>query len=960
MWIEIKRIIQVLLVGAVVCFATNASAQGSQKAVIQFTVNGKSDPRILNTGNPITLYRVENSKRVSTGIKSPISPKSSVEFDLPDTKSKYLLQFSIAGSSTPVFSKPIQPGFQKLDLPIAHIKLQGDQSTLSEYVNKNVYLFTKDSGKYKNLWQKSKIFKTGEFFIYLPGDADYVAGVELKHRQYLYSGPLKAGVQKWDPKANRPPVINIIEKQTIHADDKVNIKLTASDIDKDTLELKLLQAPDFVLLRDWHDNAGSLVFQPKVKDKGKFEIIYGVSDGEHLTKHSFELVVRGAQNTIAETINDTFSNIVGKKEKHGPAISAIWVNNGEDKVTQDELRKSKGYDVTSSVWDGTNIKLFGARNEMVNFNLIIEAAKHDAEEVSVELDGLIGPEGFVISSRQANKDDPFDFINRNIELFFVRYLQILGVSQLAYNPQYDERHVPAKLRLPFSSKNGKSRGKWENRPNANKYYPDIAVPLEVIGSFPIAAKSNQSIWADIYIPRNAPAGTYHGTVKVFESNKQFKEIPLALKVIDFTLPDESTAKTMVYFNEENLNDRYFGKKWPIFDQEPLVRQKQMAQVWYNHHKVAHRHKISLIDDGKSINPGRIGDHLPWGNAKWMPVLNGELFTDQYGYQGPGEGVSSGVYSIGTYGGWKRGWDEENKEDLWKKSDLWVTWFDEVFPNVEYFLYLLDEPKRGAYEKVERWARWIDENPGPGRRLKTLTTGKLQEVYYHMPSVDIAFTWWGDKEKYAPIVMDYLKSGKPYWAYNGHRPWAGSYAIEDEGVAMRTWGWIQFKHTVARWFYWQATHYKNSSYIREETNVFETACTFGRCNDSWKDKYGKTGHNYNNGDGVLFYPGIERRYPQDSYGLLGPITSLRLKHWRRGIQDHDYLTMAAQYDPQKVKGIVQRIIPKVLWEVGVTDPKDPSYVHADISWSINPDVWEKARRELAEIIIKGQSKDNKNG
>jgi len=45
----------------------------------------------------------------------------------------------------------------------------------------------------------------------------------------------------------------------------------------------------------------------------------------------------------------------------------------------------------------------------------------------------------------------------------------------------------------------------------------------------------------------------------------------------------------------------------------------------------------------------------------------------------------------------------------------------------------------------------------------------------------------------------------------------------------------------------------------------------------------------------------------------------------------------------------------MWEVGVTDPKDPTWVKAGISWSINPDDWEKARRKLANIIVNGSGK-----
>ena len=133
--------------------------------------------------------------------------------------------------------------------------------------------------------------------------------------------------------------------------------------------------------------------------------------------------------------------------------------------------------------------------------------------------------------------------------------------------------------------------------------------------------------------------------------------------------------------------------------------------------------------------------------------------------------------------------------------------------------------------------------------------------------------------------------------------------------------------------------------------FESALTFGKSTRVSKI-VGETGPVIGNGDGVLFYPGTDKLFPKDSYNVDGPFASLRLKQWRRGIQDHDYLTMAAKVNPEAVEKIVDRVIPKVLWECGVSDPKDPSWLKADISWSTNPDVWEAARRELAQIIADG--------
>jgi len=49
-----------------------------------------------------------------------------------------------------------------------------------------------------------------------------------------------------------------------------------------------------------------------------------------------------------------------------------------------------------------------------------------------------------------------------------------------------------------------------------------------------------------------------------------------------------------------------------------------------------------------------------------------------------------------------------------------------------------------------------------------------------------------------------------------------------------------------------------------------------------------------------------------------------------------------------------MIPTVLWEYGVANEEDPTYVYTDISWSTDPDDWEAARAELADIIIRGSA------
>src|SRR5438128_2373473 len=92
------------------------------------------------------------------------------------------------------------------------------------------------------------------------------------------------------------------------------------------------------------------------------------------------------------------------------SINAVWANDGEDKVTRDELRASQNPSgVLNSVWDGTQVKVFGARNEVVAFNLVLEAPSAAASNVSVIFNTLTGPGGSTIRSTTTSGNGVFDW-----------------------------------------------------------------------------------------------------------------------------------------------------------------------------------------------------------------------------------------------------------------------------------------------------------------------------------------------------------------------------------------------------------------------------------------------------------------------------------------------------------------------------------------------------------------------
>src|SRR5690606_13751465 len=134
-----------------------------------------------------------------------------------------------------------------------------------------------------------------------------------------------------------------------------------------------------------------------------------------------------------------------------------------------------GLRVLNSVWDGSTVRLFSAKNEVIAFNAVLEAKNSPVQIANVQLSQLSGPGGFRLRSRPESGNGLFNYVGRQIELFYVRYLQIKGLSKISYE-LYDERHIPERLRRPYNGE-GFGYGTWYDRPDHDKFYPEIAVPL---------------------------------------------------------------------------------------------------------------------------------------------------------------------------------------------------------------------------------------------------------------------------------------------------------------------------------------------------------------------------------------------------------------------------------------------------------------------------------------------------
>jgi len=663
-------------------------------------------------------------------------------------------------------------------------------------------------------------------------------------------------------------------------------------------------------------------------------------------KRASRLANRGAVLALAALTLGQFSTQAVAQ------LSAVWANDGGDKVLQDELRAATGR-TTNSVWDGRQVRLFAAHNEIVSFNLVLESAQ-GAQDVSVQFRELAGPSGYRIATREAKGDDVFNYVGRNIEVFYVRYLQVLGLSRLAYD-RYDERHVPSRMRRPFTvDANNRTiaTGGWSSRPGADKFFPDIAVPIELQPSFAIAPAQNQSVWVDVYVPKDAPTGRYSGTVEITVRGAAKITVPVALEVLGFALPDQPTARTMLALDPYDVAQRFTKKRFPD-PGNPEYAQAIAARDRYV--LLGRRHRVTMI--GGEF-PGELHDAIAPPGASYQAMLRGDFFTAKNGYDGPGTGTPLDLYVIGTYGSAK--WSRGDAATVNKRMDEWENYFRKNFPNVDRFLYDIDEPNlkdASIVNELNRRLQVYKSNPGVGRNLKIFTTVYVDQGMDKVPNYDIMGQWTavGVTDKVQSAVDSLRRRGGQVFQYNGIRPGSGSFAIEDDGTAPRMIPWAQTKLGIDRHFYFLANYYNDYQTSGKQNNVFRYARTYGM-DAQYDPAIGRTGWNYSNGEGVLMYPGKDELFPQDSYGRMGAFASLRLKHWRRGIQDADYIALAQRVDAKRTAAIVERMVPRVFWEVGVEDLSDPTWKLGDISWSADPDDWDRARRELASIIAGGAASD----
>ena len=180
-----------------------------------------------------------------------------------------------------------------------------------------------------------------------------------------------------------------------------------------------------------------------------------------------------------------------------PLPGLVKVHPETGQVTCDDLgtdvpADASPQEVANAVWDGTQVRLFGARNETVSFQLCLEnLGDVPLTGIRVRAQPLLGPGKAKIAAG-------------DVELYQNWYARSrLGQWQPAYC-------VPLGPDTP------------------------LAIP-QVEGRIP--QQRNQTVYVDVYVPKQAMPGTYVGSLVVTAEENVELEVPVSVEVLGLALPD---------------------------------------------------------------------------------------------------------------------------------------------------------------------------------------------------------------------------------------------------------------------------------------------------------------------------------------------------------------------------------------------------------------------------------------
>lgn len=542
-----------------------------------------------------------------------------------------------------------------------------------------------------------------------------------------------------------------------------------------------------------------------------------------------------------------------------PSAPRVWATHDGTKVMRDG--PSHPDRDGNAVWNGTEISLVAARNEIIAFQVIVEA-RDAIRALTATLPSLTHASGQPVLRYAPPASDPTQYVDRPIQLFSQHYLDVRRRTRASWvfapdgpaTPTTPLGWTPVQL-VPENARSGR-------------------------GGFPLSVRAGgrQGLWIEVYVDRNLAAGAYRGEVRV-DADGHHTRLPITLEVVDLELP-ETTLPAMVYY-ERSQTDLYHGRNMDAA-----------------YHRFARRHRVEFTHAYDESSAREASSRF-----------DGRAFTAAEGYAGPGAGSGYRILPRTFYG---PGRDFDTPESARTAIERWTTFAGTLAPQALTFVYLPDEPTAPQFPRVLSVGSHVRD---AARRLNSPV--KTFVTHGYAAGIADAVDIWAAVPAHFDVERAKTEraAGKQSWFYNGGRPHIGAIVIDAPATDARVVGWAAFRHDVDGYFYWHANHWRHNSQKKlgdRHQNVWREPITFDNRSE------GKMDNGFINGDGVLVYPGEEVLHPEEDRGIAGPVSTLQMANLRRGLQDHALLTLARRRGAnQAVADALDAVVPRVLSEAGQT-------------------------------------------
>jgi len=376
-------------------------------------------------------------------------------------------------------------------------------------------------------------------------------------------------------------------------------------------------------------------------------------------------------------------------------------------------------------------------------------------------------------------------------------------------------------------------------------YPDPLPPFEPTS---IPAGRNTSLWLTVYVPTDARAGDYIGTVTLEADGIAPVRIPVKLHVWDFALPKVSFLRTAYAYSLKALT-RWHGVSGLEAERKTL----DLLNRDFAEHRIAPQEPVQYYDWDEEWSGGEVKiDFTEWdaGASKYLPGLNSFRLPGSF---------------MGGIGRLSRG-DSGYREMKTKFLKAFAAHLREKGWLGKGYDYIFDEPDPPEYPMIVEEAKiWHEADPG----LKVLLTEAPEKEL--IGSVDI----------WTPVLDAYIekpckerqKAGEEVWWYvccGPLHPYPNNF-IDYPAIDPRIFHWMTWRYGVTGVLYWHTMFWSD--------NPYTTAMSHS--DDGSRKPLG-------NGDGRFLYPATRQR--AETPLIAGPVDSIRWEMLREGVEDYDYFYM----------------------------------------------------------------------